>query len=317
MKFFEKLKDLDLKNRITGFISDEDITELSFPSVVYFNGKDIDNQDVKVIMVDYDRVLEIWAGNKNTDKEFQEVNNLLRSETMCNYRIENYNLPLLWEDFREYVKFFLESGELEILCFNYIDERKSHEEVMFGFERSIKLLNLIREYSIDLLTNKKNIFQMDVVNSGKMIVFSIETNRYINLANKFETESEKKFLWFILNLIMKKKILKRFFNYKPAKVSKGMMGFSVLETDSEELKKSLYGLNEDLIYDEENVINLVKNNEYFMDKFSQYSEFVGMIKKETRMNYENVENMFLDYFVKQGDSFIENSIVLAEKLKEL
>ena len=314
MKLEAFIKNYDyLDSGVYDFIVKENLREIAFPSIILFKGESKEFGQGEVILADYDRALEIWAA------EIKEKDITISfGENKMPYDIERLDLPTNWEDFMEYAHFFMESGELDILTYNFDNKKEESKSKVQKYEEAIKNMSLIKSEIPDLLTSRDNIFTVSVLNSGKMLIFGIDTNEYVKMANKLKTSYEKKYLWLILKIILKEKLLKHFKTYNPALVSQGLMGVFIESLNEADFKRLLKIIKLKLYITEDKVWDLYEKNQYLIKYVA------GLIETSKKINadgeeknlWKALEDILLDVIIN-GDSQIEQLKKVARDLQVL
>lgn len=303
----------NLYSGVYDFIVSEEIKEITFPSIILFKGESKEFGKGEVLLADYDRALEIWSSK--TVKE--SVSMKIEDKEMI-YDIEELDLPNNWEEFMDYAHFFMESGELDILAYNFENKKEENTINIEKYEEAIKNMSLIKAEIPDLLTSRDNIFTVSVLNSGKMLIFGIDTNEYVKLANKLDTSYEKKYLWLILKVILKEKLLKHFRSYNPALVSQGLMGVFIDSLGEADFKRLLKMIKLKLYITEEKVMDLYEKNKGLIQYVSDLIETGKKINAdgEEKNLWNTLEDILLDIIIN-GDSQIDKLKKIAINLQVL
>ncbi|MDK2946491.1 hypothetical protein [Geotoga petraea] len=314
MKLENIINDYDnLDSGVYDFIVEEDLKEITFPSIILLKGESKEFGKGEVVLADYDRALEIWASEvmeKDITLEFED--------NKLSYNIEKLDLPTNWEDFMDYAHFFMESGELDILSYNFENRKEVHSINIQKYEEAIKNMSLIKSEIPDLLTSKENIFTVSVLNSGKMLIFGIDTNEYVKMANKLNNSYEKKYLWLILKIILKEKLLNHFKTYNPALVSQGLMGVFIESLGESDFKRLLKTIKLKLYIKEEQVWELYEKNRFLIKYITGLKETGKKINAdgEEKNLWNALEDILLDIIVN-GDNQIEELKKVARNLHVL
>ena len=314
MKLDNFISDYDnLSSGVYDFIVEEKVKEITFPSIILFKGESKEFGKGEVILADYDRALEIWAS------EVMEKDISLKiEENDLSYNLEKLDLPTTWEDFMDYAHFFMESGELDILSFNFEDRKEENAVNIQKYQEAINNMSLIKSEIPDLLTSRENMFSVSVLNSGKMLIFGIDTNEYVKMANKLDNSYEKKYLWLILKVILKEKLLNHFKSYNPALVSQGLMGVFIDSLGEADFKRLLKMIKIKLYIKEEQVWDLYQKNQFLIKYVT------GLIETSKKINADGeeknlwnaLEDILLDIIVN-GDNQIEELKKVARDLHVL
>lgn len=314
MKLDNFISDYDnLSSGVYNFIVEEKVKEITFPSLILFKGESKEFGKGEVILADYDRALEIWASEvmeKDISLKFEE-NDL-------SYNLEKLDLPTTWEDFMDYAHFFMESGELDILSLNFEDRKEENDVNIQKYNEAIKNMSLIKSEIPDLLTSRENMFSVSVLNSGKMLIFGIDTNEYVKMANKLDNSYEKKYLWLILKVILKEKLLNHFKSYNPALVSQGLMGVFIDSLGEADFKRLLKMIKLKLYIKEEQVWDLYQKNQFLIKYVAGLIETGKKINAdgEEKNLWSALEDILLDIIVN-GDNQIEELKKVARDLHVL
>jgi hypothetical protein len=314
MKLEAFISDYDnLSYGVYDFIVEEKVKEITFPSIILFKGESREFGKGEVVLADYDRALEIWASEvmkKDITLKFED--------NKLSYNLEKLELPTIWEDFMDYAHFFMESGELDILLYNFENRNEKNSINLQKYEEAIKNMSLIKSEIPDLLTSKENIFTVSVLNSGKMLIFGIDTNEYVKMANKLDNSYEKKYLWLILKVILKEKLLNHFKSYNPALVSQGLMGVFIDSLGEADFKRLLNMIKLKLYITEEKVWELYKKNQFLIKYVKGLVETGKKINAdgEEKNIWNALEDILLDIIV-YGDIHIEELKKVARDLHVL
>ncbi|BBE30390.1 hypothetical protein OSSY52_05310 [Tepiditoga spiralis] len=311
MEFLKKLKEVD---KSVVFSSVEEIKGLSYPSIIVFKGSSSEYGKGMAILIDFDRVLEAWAGEKVDNDKTLKINEEISEYLGVKYEAEYLDLPDNWEGFNGYTEFFLESGEVDVISMEFEKIKTLREDYIESFKKIIKNVKTIKEDVKLISNNKDSIFKVHFVSAGKMIMFSIDLSSYIKLSNKLKTENEKKFLWLILNLLMKKNLLSNGKQLSFSQVSKGMMGLFIEEVEDKKLKEIFKNFKTIIDMKEEEILS----------KFNECQECIKYIDKLTLLNknvsnentntvWDMLELALLDYLINKKDSSISTIIKNFEK----
>jgi hypothetical protein len=274
MKLDNFISDYDnLSSGVYDFIVEEEVKEITFPSIILFKGESKEFGKGEVILADYDRALEIWA-SEVLEKDIS----LNLEQNDLSYNLEKLDLPITWEDFMDYAHFFMESGELDILSYNFENKKEENVVNVKKYEEAINNMSLIKSEIPDLLTSRENMFTVSVLNSGKMLIFGIDTNEYVKMANKLDNSFEKKYLWLILKVVLKEKLLNHFKSYNPALVSQGLMGVFIDSLGEADFKRLLKMIKLKLYIKEEKIWDLYEKNQFLIKYVT------GLIETSKKIN---------------------------------
>ena len=312
MDFLKKLKEVE---KSVVFSSIEEIKGLSYPSIIVFKGSSSEYGNGMAVLIDFDRVLEAWAGEKVNDDKTLKINEEISEYLGVKYVAEYLDLPDNWEGFNGYTEFFLESGEVDVVSMDFEKIKTLREDYIESFKKVINNVKTIKEDVKSISNNKSSIFKVTFVSAGKMIMFSIDLSSYIRISNKLNTENEKKFLWLLLNVIMKKNLLSNDKNLSFSQVSKGMMGLFIEEVEEKKLKKIFRNF--------ETIVNLTE--EEILSKFDECQGCIEYIDNLTLLNknvsnentnvvWDMLELSLLDYLINKENSSISTIIKKFGKL---
>jgi len=313
LKIFDTVKQ---KNIIVDYSFYDKSKNISYPSIIYFNGYSKEYGEGTVILFDFDRVLEIWSSEEIQTGEFVNLKDELYKETGLNYIVEKLDISTCWEDFNEYATFFIESGEVDIVAMNFEKKKFINEDYLNLFERSISNLSLISKKATNLIPPSKSILKLDIISSGKMLIFNIDTQEYVKLANKLNTEMEKKLLWLIINVLLKRSIMMYGKNLNPSPINRGMIGIFIEKVDSVELEKSLEIINEKLFI----------TNEQIFELYQKYSKYVENLENIYKINQslsnekistviEVIENLLVDHILNEENSLVKSLYEIGNSLR--
>lgn len=319
MALLEYFRKLNTENKIAYFYYYDQENRLSFPAIVYFKGESSEKGKGYSVMFDFDRVLEIWANEEiEPTEELLEVKEKLSKEFGLEYRVEILDLPTDWESFNEYIYFFVESGELDIVEVNFENEKAFNEDYLEIFYNSIEHLKIIGEKAYNIINKQNNIINLEVVSSGKMILFSIDTQHYIKISKKLETDIEKKFLWLILNVILKINLLKYGEKLNPSPVNRGILGIFVDKINASDLRKSLEILNTRLHVTEEQVVQFYNENKHYIENLQNVIDINQKISNENKNTViEIIENLLIQHIISKEKSLAQSILDIGEDLKKL
>lgn len=289
---------------------------ITFPSLIYFKGYSSEYGKGSAVLADFDRVIEIWSDEKKPDKNMDYKKNQIKDFTGVEFSPEVLLLPNNWEDFMEYVYYFIESGELDIISMNFENKKEVRDDYIENFITILQNTKIINDSLEDIMGKENNLINVSLINSGKMLVFSVNLSKYIEMANMFQNENEKKFLWLIIDSALKVKLMKYFGNYNISPVSKGITGIFVDEFDSKELSKILLELKEEIKFKSEDITEKVKNNLNLLKYIDILTETEKKTSNEGSSSMWNLlETIVIDYMINSEKSFSSNIEKIGDLIK--
>ncbi|BBE30379.1 hypothetical protein OSSY52_05200 [Tepiditoga spiralis] len=312
MSFIHVFKDIDkIKNSVISFTTSENMTEFPYPSIILFKGTSIKNGDGYAILVDYENVLSFWADEWINNEEVIDLSWDIMEITKVYYRPKKISIPSIWEEFYNFLELFIKNKEIIILKENFKKNKFQDLETIKELDYSMQIMDSIRDTLFDFFISNELLYKIEIKSSGKVLIFGIDLQKYINIANMLDDEIEKKLLWLILRITLERSILKNFKPQNTKIISNGIVKVTLENISIEEIRNSFNQIKKDLYLNSEDIYNIFYDLKENTNIINELFELKDIIEKETDKEFIEILDMLV------VDSITKNEKSIIERIKKI
>lgn len=312
MSFINVLNNInDIEDAVVSFTTADNMTEFPYPSIILFKGRSEQYGKGYAILVDYENVLEFWGEDWIEDEKTMDLAWEIMEITKVYYRPKSIEVPVVWEEFQNFMELFIQNNEIEILREEFENSQTQNIKTINSLDNSMKIMDIIRDTLADFFISDEILYNLEIKGSGKLLIFSIDVNKYINMANMLNSEMEKKLLWIIIRVILEKSVLKEMKKFNPRVVSNGIIKVPLTEENMEYMHDSFLKLKKDLSIDPDIIYELYNNLINKTNVIGEIEELSKLIEKESDIKFLEIFDLLVVNYINNGDESI------LEKLKNI
>ncbi len=296
------------ENVILDFTSLQNQKAYSYPSLLFYKGKDFDGNFQIYIFAYFDRILETYEKipyiNENTKKITEYFDKKYSLEYVC----QKYN-NIEFKELQDFLEFFMATGQTGLIYKKTAEDSSFDKQMLQRFSKSINYINAFKK-CFSSYEDKINFFNISICLSEKILIVSLNTNKYIDSIKNFDTEKEKKFLWLILNSIVKTAVLNDLYELAPFHINKSVIGLKYEKVTFAQFNKLICIFFKNIFTMEKNTYEIFQKYFKYLKYFNERKEIPSPLTKDDKKIWDLIEYMIVDRLVNK-----ENSLVL--KIEEI
>lgn len=293
---------------IISFNTSKSQSNFPYPSIIFFKGNSVNNGCGVSVIVDFERIFDLWTEECDENNMFENISWDIMEITKVYYKPSKIVLPLIYEDLTDFIELFIKNGSVKILYEDFETKKFEDKTETKKLEMLIKKMDSVRDTFNDFFINSDKLYKVEIISSGRMLLFSVNLDIYISMCKSLYTEEQKKLLWYVIKVYLEVNLLKEF-GKSNFRSSKGLIRVNIDNIDFDRLKNILTSLGKILNPDRSYIFDIYKKimkNSLLFQKIENIQNCFDFENKNALMDFINI--VIVDHIVNDKNS-ITNEII--------